>query len=208
MEGQGVLLTLDALRLMMPVKPDWVVRQLANAIEAATTKASVQAAVRRVKNFGIEPMIVAAVGSPRVARALAVDLYLATSLQDGEPTVTQQGLLCLGGSLRLGDIKAMVIPWVQEVGGDLYLENAENVFMDELRVVRGDIHLANTENVYLRALQTAGGSIDLRGAENVLLPQLWDISEKLYLANAVNVPLPALQTVNGNPWLSGRGPGL
>ncbi len=110
-------LTTNALKLALTVNPDKVVRILAKAISGARTLDSIQAAVNRVDDLGLDRMIVAAVGTELAAHRLGVDMDLAERIRKGKPKVTIQWLLHLDGDWDLRNVEGKTLPWVQSVGG-------------------------------------------------------------------------------------------
>ena len=210
-------LTNEALKLAMAANPDGVVRSLAKAVSSAIGSASIQSAVQRVDELGIDRMIVAAMGNDLATHRLGVDLDLARRLQEGRPMVTPQGFLRLASLLDLIRIKETAIPWIQSVGLLLDLREARNVTLSMLQEVGGDLDLEGAMDVVLPRLQKVGGYLNLLNARGALsafhkvrmdmllsrttgmavfAPQ--GVGGSMHLDRTMNVYLSALQVVGGN----------
>jgi hypothetical protein len=200
------VLSPKAFRLLASKDLPKAIVVLARVIASARSDAAIQESVSVVAEAGLDPMIVAAVGTPETAKRLGVDQEIAKRFQVAEATVGEDGLLSTNKELFLNSLPPdTVIPWLRATKAGLRVDSTLRLSLPNLAETDGQFMLMNSVGLSLPSLKIAKGSFVANGASELYAPVLATVVGPMMLKSTGGVTFPALEAARSAIDATGSG---
>lgn len=191
-------LSLAASKLLYSQNPNSMIQAAAKTLSKSRSIADIDATLSAVEFLGIDPLVVAAFGTPKAALRLGVSLELAKAIRTARPEYYPDSGLVIQGNLICKGTSSVCIPALRGVGGSIWVQQDQSVELDNLTRVEGSISVPTNGSFTSACLESARG---LKGdeAEWIYLPALTWLGESgLWVKSCHNLELPSLEGIAGS----------
>jgi hypothetical protein len=152
----------EALTLLSVMDPKTVADGILKDFKAGRTDAQIREVMARVDQSGIDRMVIAALGTDRIAELLGVDQKLAECLRKAKPEMEPSGLLILRATVEFIAVThpsrknfPKSFPYIRKVEGHLDFRFAEGVSFPNLEEVRGNVLCYFARSISFPSLRSA-----------------------------------------------------
>ncbi len=175
-----------------------MIQAAAKTLSKSRSVADIDATLSAIEFLGIDPLVVAAFGTPKAAIRSGVSPELAKAIRTARPKYLPDSGLVIQGNLICKGISSVCIPALRGVGGSILVQPDQSVVLENLTLVEGDIRVPTNGSFTSACLESAQG---LKGdeAERIYLPALTWLGETgLGVDSCHDLELPSLRGIGGS----------